>query len=140
MRLRTIVSLSNGLWRCHFHMPDFDGAGRKYNTADWSFARTFDRAAANGAISFERNMDSKTLFFAVGVLVVLVVLRVVRHFSRKWLEGRPMWVALVFPAVLAACVFLLVTHFNVASIAECLQGNTFAACTSSGATTKPAQQ
>jgi hypothetical protein len=84
-------------------------------------------------------MDSKSLIFVVGFLVVLILIRTIRYFSRKWLKDRPMWVALAFPAVLAVCVFLLLSRFKVDSIAACLQGNTLAACTSQASTANPGQ-
>jgi purine-cytosine permease-like protein len=81
-------------------------------------------------------MDTRSIVFIVGCLVVLIVVRSLRRLGGSMLKGRSRWTVLAVIAVCAACVALLASRLNSQAVADCLQGTTLDACSGARLTSK----
>ncbi|MGF6505856.1 hypothetical protein [Paraburkholderia sp. 32] len=84
-------------------------------------------------------MDSRIFFATFAVVAVFLVIRGLRYVGAKWLNGQPRWIVFGLIVVIAAGIFMVSSHFNMAAMIDCLQGSTFGECASLATSVKPTQ-
>ncbi|AUT64884.1 hypothetical protein C2L65_35270 [Paraburkholderia terrae] len=74
------------------------------------------------------DMDSRLIFFAVAFFLVLIGIRLLRHYAALWFKDRPIWAIVASSAMLGLLLLFVLTRFDTTSLLSCLQGNTLSAC------------
>jgi len=82
-------------------------------------------------------MDSRLIFFAVAFFSILVLIRLLRHYTGVWLKNRPLWAIVASSAVLGG--LLILARFDTTYLVSCLQGNSLSDCWSPTGIAKSAQ-
>ncbi|MEM5460829.1 hypothetical protein VSR69_39340 [Paraburkholderia phytofirmans] len=73
-------------------------------------------------------MDSRLVFFAVAFVLVVMGIRLLRHYAALWFNDRPIWAIVASSAMLGLLLLFVLTRFDTANLVSCLQGSTLSAC------------